>query len=126
MRRGRREQAIGVSDLPLWGGDDYARACRVADYDICERRSGDQGGSHAANDRAAASKQELRTAVLRAIRAAGARGLTLRELASDWDKPMHAVSGRFSELRDLGLISRRMDPDGRPELREGCGVWVLV
>jgi hypothetical protein len=129
------ERAVIFSDLPLFaergGGvatqpaaDDAARAYRVPDYDVCERRSGDQGGSGEANERAAPSKQQMRDAVLAAVLRAGSLGLTLRELAARWELPMHTLSGRFSELRDLGLIARRLDVEGKPVIREGCGIWL--
>jgi len=124
----------GTATLPHPGAadpkpvaDQYARAVRVPDYDVSSRKSGDQGGSARANEVAAPTKQQQRDAVFAAVSrwTAHGLGLTLRELAHLWLVPMHTVSGRFSELRDLGLICRRLDADGKPVLREGCGVWIV-
>lgn len=133
-----REPRIGFSDLPLFDWrcsaatrqndpDTYVRAVGVPDYDVCSARSGDQGGSAAANALAAPTKQQQRDAVLAAVvrrSGPGGTGLTLRELARMWGVPMHTISGRFSELRDLKLIARMLDQDGKPILRDGCGIWI--
>lgn len=131
----RRVPRVTYSDLPLFAGLGYAAAAaaqpdRVAaatgveDYDISERRARGQGGSEAANRAAAPTKQQQRDAVLAAVLRAGEDGLTLRELAAHWEVPMHTISGRFSELRALGMICRHLWEDGKPLLREGCGVWI--
>jgi predicted transcriptional regulator len=73
----------------------------------------------AANAKAAAGKRDARLAVMRLIRNAGDSGLTCKEAAAALGKGMNAVSGRFSELKTLGMI--RMV--GR---REGCGAYAGV
>lgn len=127
------EQRTVFSDLPLFAEgkslceqrpDRYAAHCGVSDYDVAERRHGGNAASEAANVRAAPSKQQMREAVLAAVMRSRAQGLTLRELAARWAVPMHAVSGRFSELRDMGRIDRLQDEEGRCVMREGCGVWI--
>lgn len=131
----RRVSRMTYSDLPLFAGlgyaaaaaaqpDRFAAAVGVEDYDITERRSGAQGGSPAANRAVRPTKQQQRDAVLAAVLRAGEDGLTLRELAARWEMPMHAISGRFSELKAMGLICRHLWEDGKPLLREGCGVWI--
>jgi hypothetical protein len=129
-----RQASPIFSDLPLFAQpgvasvvndeDTYGLAVRVPDYDICEQRSGNQGGSDAANDVAAPTKQQMRDAVYHAVVRTGADGLTLRELALRWDLPMHTLSGRFSELKDQGLVVRLQDAAGKCILRDGCGVWI--
>ena len=116
-----------LAALPLFAHsmrDEYDRAVRIPDSDICERRSGNQGGSALANDRAEIAKPQMRSAVLAAIHQRGSEGLTLRELAAAWRVSMHTISGRFSELSRIGIIVRAISADGTPVLRDGCGVWM--
>lgn len=127
----RAEYRPIFSDLPLfaWASnapDDFARAVRVPDYDVSSRKSGDQGGSAAANAIALPTKQQQREAVFAAVVRAGRDGLTCRDLCARWNMAgqLARLSGRFSELRDLGLIVRLKGPDGECVLRDGCGVWV--
>lgn len=112
-----------LGDLPLFA-DAFARAVRVPDYDVCERRHGGNAQSDAANDRAAFSKQDQRRRVLVAIRAAGLTGITCKELARALKTGQNNISGRFSELRKLGLIRVAKDDHGRDRTREGCAVYV--
>lgn len=113
-----------VATEPATYGDDFARAVRVPDYDACEARHGGNARSAAANDRAAPTKQEQRRRVLAAVRAAGTAGLTCKELARAWGTGMNNVSGRFTELRKLGLIAVKKDALGRDIAREDCAVYV--
>jgi len=105
-------------------GDRFARFCGVADYDACERRHGGSAASEAANLLAAPTKEQQRAAVLAAVVRAGAEGITCRELAARWGVEMHTISGRFSELRDLGEIRVALDADGGEIRRDKCGVWI--
>lgn len=65
----------------------------------------------------------LQRIALRAIRAAGARGLTTYELAAAARVPRDSIQPRTSELRALGLIrdsgARRLNPNGRRAI-----VWI--
>lgn len=134
-----RERSVVYSDLPLFDprrnaatrandADSYAAATGVADYDVSETRSGNQGGSEAANAAKAETKQRDRELVYAEVVRAGARGLTCAEFC-EWagkSGQLARVSGRFSELKHLGLIGRRERADGTPILRGGCGIWVAV
>jgi hypothetical protein len=88
-------------------------------FDVCGRRSRGNAESRAANVKAAAGKRDARLKVLALIRRAGADGLTCKEAAAALNKGMNAVSGRFSELKALGLVRQV----GR---REGCGAFAGV
>lgn len=91
-------------------------------YDICRRKSRNSDTSRAAFAGIQAGLSEQRQAVLRAIQDARSGGITCRELANDWDVPMHRISGRFSELKALGLIVRsRLTPS-----RDGSGVYLCA
>ena len=85
----------------------------------------------AAWKRCSRSAQAMRDVVLERVRAAGIRGVTLKEFVERFNgSPDHVtedvltlngVSGRFSELKEAGLIRQS------PGLRvEGCGVWILA
>jgi predicted transcriptional regulator len=44
-------------------------------------------------------------------------GVTLKEMAEALGKKVHAISGRFSDLHDLGLIKKTS------HIRNGCRAW---
>ncbi len=46
------------------------------------------------------------------------RGLTSKDLAERMSKPLHAISGRLTKLRDDGLIEKC-------GVRDDCGTWVM-
>jgi len=115
-----------TSQLPLFGGvdpDAFARHVRVEDYDITERRSGNAGGSAQANEAALPQKEQQRQQIADAIRKAGSRGLTLKEYSEESGIAMHRISGRFSELHEMGRIVR-LTRRGIPVLRGRCAVWL--
>ena len=97
---------------------------RVPAHDPCAGRHRDNPESTAAFRRLAPIRRKQAQRVLDAVLAAGADGLTCRELAERWGKGMNAISGRFSELKacEPPLI-RRVYRDGRPVTRAGCGVY---
>jgi len=85
-------------------------------WDICEARHRSNPESRAAFDRAAPNIPHQRAKVLEAVKNSGDRGLTCRELCSAWGCMMNQVSGRFSELKAAGLISKK-------GVRDGCAVY---
>jgi|JFJP01.1.fsa_nt_gi predicted transcriptional regulator len=89
------------------------------DWDVCARKSRGNAERAEANAKAAGGKRDARLAVLALIRQAQGEGMTCKEVAARLGKWMNAVSGRFSELKALGIVRQA----GR---REGCGVYVGV
>jgi hypothetical protein len=70
-------------------------------------------------------KQHLaadQAAVLELIREAGANGMTSKEIAARLGKPLHAISGRLTELAhwEGGALIRR----NGEQRRDGAAVWV--
>lgn len=90
--------------------DDFARAVRVPDYDVCAARHGGNRQSDAANERGLANRQGQRDRVLAAIRAAGSHGLTCKELARR-STPADGIAERW---RDACL---RGDDRGKAALK---------
>lgn len=90
--------------------------------DITANRHGGNPESVAAHRRLKAKKKILRERVFLAIDDCGLIGLTCRELAEDWEVPMHRISGRFTELKADGRI-RKPSPDAK---RSGSGVYVAT
>jgi hypothetical protein len=86
--------------------------------DACRRKHRGTDTSEDANARAHGSKANQQQTILFLLEARGT--LTLAEAVAEIGKPMNALSPRFSELRDAGLIERN------GERRGGCGVWRLV
>jgi DNA-binding MarR family transcriptional regulator len=86
--------------------------------DICRVRHGGVETSEAANARTQPSKSARQQAVLALLRERGT--LTLREAATESGAQMNALSPRFSELHQRGLIERTADR------RDSCWVWRLV
>jgi hypothetical protein len=58
----------------------------------------------AANERAHRGKSTLRTEVYMHLRMDHPKGRTCAEMAVHFKKPMHAISGRISELKENGLV----------------------
>ena len=123
-----------VSSLPLFAQvgrnaqrDQFARAVGVADYDVAEVRHGGNAQSESANERIRHAKQRQRELVVAAIRRAGPTGLTCKELAAAWRLGSNHISGRFTELKRLGVIRPAAAPGGGGLLlREGAAVMVLA
>ena len=70
---------------------------------------GKHGGSEESNAAFALIKDQLRKnqqKVYDQILDTGKNGLTCRQLAERWQVPMHKISGRFSELKKVGLIRK--------------------
>jgi hypothetical protein len=108
-----------TTELPLW---EAAAATRVMEregrvFDICSGRHQGNHESRAAFQGHALHRARQRARVLESIRAAGASGLTCRELSKAWGCMMNQVSGRFSELKALGLVRK-------VGVRDGSGVCI--
>jgi len=86
-------------------------------FDICYGRHQGNPESRAAFERHAPHRARQRARVLESIRAAGATGLTCRELSKAWGCMMNQVSGRFSELKAMGLVRK-------VGVRDGSGVCI--
>ncbi len=87
--------------------------------DITENR-------HQGNPESVAAFQSIQSAlprqtlrVLQEIAAAGQRGLTCRELAAAWGVGMNKISGRFSELKKEGLVTK-------VGVREKSGIVIIA
>ena len=83
---------------------------QVIPFDISRGRRNEQ--SKAAFAKVEPHRPSMRLRVLTAIAAAGEVGLTLKQLAQVFEKPVHALSGRLSELRALELITPVQVLDG--------------
>ena len=86
--------------------------------DICRNKYGDNQESAAAFETIKLTRAESRMQVLIALREHG--GLTCKELAALMGKPMHAVSGRISELKAMGFA------EPTAELRDGGRVIIAA
>lgn len=84
-------------------------------FDVCARKHQGNPESKAANFRAEPHKFSFRQRVYSRIVLAGTYGRTCKEIALEEGRPMHAVSGRLSELKALGEIqeSTRTRDGGR-------------
>lgn len=65
---------------------------------------------------------QRRAAVLHEVELAGERGLTCDELAHAWNVSPNQISGRFTELKKLGLIRSI----GRRQTANGCTARAYV
>lgn len=82
--------------------------------DVCRRRHGGNAQSEAANAKVAPAKKGMRVAILAAL--AASDGLTLKELAKQFNKQLNQISGRVTELLADRLIERTSAE------RDGCAV----
>lgn len=73
-------------------------------FDICANRHRGNEESVQANQDTSRIKSRQRERVLDEIRLAGSRGCSVDELAARFDTNPNNLSGRFSELKKLGLI----------------------
>jgi len=83
-------------------------------YDPCANRHGGNPQSIAAHERASVGKSESHRAILALLRVGP---LTAKEVAARLYKPLHALSGRLTELSGAGLIERT------GEVRDGAAEW---
>ena len=83
--------------------------------DVCSGKHGGNPESKAANFRAEPHKFSLRQRVYSRIVLGGRYGRTCKEIALEEGRPMHAISGRISELKAMGEIqeSTRTREGGR-------------
>lgn len=88
--------------------------------DICERKHGGVFTSRQAFERVQPKMAQARQDVLLAVSLSLDTGLTSKEYSERSGKPLHAVSGRFTELAREGWIERTN------ETRNGSAVWRAV
>lgn len=81
--------------------------------DVCRTKHGGDQKSEAANRKVHASKQPMRDRIL-ALLLSGGR--TSKEIAGEVNRPLHAISGRLTELLAAGKIYKSEDE------RDGCAV----
>jgi predicted ArsR family transcriptional regulator len=72
-------------------------------FDICARKHGGNPESQEANRRVSQSKENDRMKILEHLKV---NPMTVDEVAMYWDTTPNAVSGRFSELKKMGLIKK--------------------
>jgi hypothetical protein len=72
--------------------------------DVCAVKHGDNSLSVAANRRVTPHKATMRTEIYSCLRLDHPQGLTCKELAKKFGRPMHAISGRIAELKALALV----------------------
>lgn len=105
------EQAVIPKDpLFVWGED------------VCSKKHGGNPESESAQEGRKGKAAAQRARVIEAIRASGARGLTVDELAASWNVAPNAISGRFTELKALGKITKA----GTRKTRSGSRAGVYV
>ncbi len=99
--------------------DDGAEICFECNArkqpDICQNRHGGNAESEAAFQDLLPTLTRQRHVVFKLIHASGGDGLTAHEAAAALGKTPNAVSGRFTELKAAGLITksgRRPTPTG--------------
>jgi len=85
--------------------------------DVCERKHGGVFTSRQAFERAKPNLTQSRQDVLLAVEMSLGFGITAKEYAEKSNKPLNAVSGRFTELARDGWIERTS------ERRDGAAVW---
>lgn len=88
--------------------------------DICERKHGGVETSRMAFEKARGNAQAQRNLIHREISTRGDLGLTSKEYAQSVSKPLHAISGRFSELQRDGWIFKT------EQTRDGATVWKAI
>jgi len=93
-----------------------------APLDVCENRHGGNEESRSAFLRILRSMPQQRRFILETIRAAGQRGRTCDELAALLHVDCNKISGRLSELKRDGLITKA----GTRPTRSGSAAAVLV
>jgi hypothetical protein len=82
--------------------------------------------SRAAYQRVRPHMSAMKRRILEAIRAAGERGLTVREVAAVLGKLPHEISGRLTDLVRGGAIRVAVDNVGRELERDGARVLILA
>lgn len=85
--------------------------------DICVNRHRDSAASNAANKIANLSKAKVRAEVYSI--ALSLRVFTSKDILDRIHKTPNEISGRLSELADVGLIVKT------PEIRDRCHVYVI-
>jgi hypothetical protein len=93
--------------------------------DPCAGRHGGNECSTAAHRRILPHKGETYARILAIIRARGAAGATVKELAQDLGTHPSNISGRLTELKQAGELVHKIDQAGRKVRRDGAAVLVL-
>ena len=115
-----------MSDRYKTADDDWERKSareemrlpRLDSEDICENKHGGNAESVKANRRVSSTKVKSQQAILEILRQYGP--LTCKEISMVKDAPMHQVSGRITELKELGLVR------ATAEVRDGGRVIEIV
>jgi hypothetical protein len=118
--RPKKRGTAGQQSLPGFGA--------VAERPRIETDRVALGSVETSRDAAAVAQKraaDVRKLVLSLIRGAGQRGCTCDEIAAAIGKTPNQISGRFTDLADLGLIMRSAE---RRPTRAGATafVWVAV
>ena len=74
--------------------------------DPTARKHGGAPTSEKAHAKIRPHKRRIYAQILRLYRGAASTGITAKELAVKLGKPLHAVSGRLTELRQWGFLFR--------------------
>lgn len=74
------------------------------DYDVCSRKHGGNRESRDAHERIRPAKLRMRMLVLGVVQRCGEGGATAKEVADVLGRPLHTISGRCRELKDLHLV----------------------
>ena len=86
--------------------------------DVCANRHRGNANSVAAHNRIAGKLPEMQRIVFDVIDASGAIGVSLSEICAALERPPNAISGRITELKKSGLITKtgcRINPQGNRE-----------
>lgn len=76
----------------------------IARRDPAHRKHGGNLESHLAHRKALTRKSHWYVLILRALREAKSNGWTAKELALRFGVGLNVISGRFTELRRMGLV----------------------
>lgn len=94
-----------------------ARSISQHEFDICEAKHGGNEHSRAAFEKLSEHLNPARLDVLFAVSKTLDNGATSKEVAEYLGKPLHAISGRLTELAREGWIERT------GKTRDGAAVW---
>lgn len=92
---------------------------RIA-VDPCERKHGGNPQSVAAHERVKYTKEEVYKRTTALLKARGSHGATSKEIAAAFGVELNTISGRFSEMKQMGWIKEN------GERRNGAAVLILA
>lgn len=87
--------------------------------DPCERKHGGNNQSADAHARIVHTKQDSYKRIMDLLRARGSYGATSKEAAAAMGKPLHCISGRLAEMKQMKWIKES------GERRNGAAVLIL-